>query len=406
VIVAKVESLRTDLYRIPLPVRLSDSTHGDMIDFELVTVRVRDADGAEGTGYTYTVHAGGAAIAVMIERYLADLVVGQDADLTERVWLDMWWRLHYAGRGGHQTSAMSAVDIALWDLRARKLGQPLWRIFGGFDPKVPVYAGGIDLMLSTAELLAQADRFLEQGFRAIKMKVGRPLLREDLVRVAAMREHLGPEFALMVDANMKWTADQGVKAARELQRFDLVWLEEPTIPDDFAGHARVVREGGHAVASGENLHTLYEFQQLISAGGVTFPEPDVSNIGGYTTFNKVCSLADSFNLPVTSHGVHDLTVHSMAAAPEPHVHGGARLRLGHLPRRAAAHRRRVRRRPRPCGPRGRPRLRGAGSRTQLALRIRPPNPELRNASVTTGVFSAFSSTPRWPGTLMVPPIGT
>ena len=312
---AKVESLRTDLYRIPLPVRLSDSTHGDMIDFELVTVRVRDVDGAEGTGYTYTVHAGGAAIAVMIERYLADLVVGQDADLTERVWLDMWWRLHYAGRGGHQTSAMSAVDIALWDLRARKLGQPLWRMFGGFDPKVPVYAGGIDLMLSTAELLAQADRFLEQGFRAIKMKVGRPLLREDLARVAAMREHLGPEFALMADANMKWTADQGVKAARELQRFDLVWLEEPTIPDDFAGHARVVREGGHAVASGENLHTLYEFQQLISTGGVTFPEPDVSNIGGYTTFNKVCSLADSFNLPVTSHGVHDLTVHSMAAAP-------------------------------------------------------------------------------------------
>jgi L-alanine-DL-glutamate epimerase-like enolase superfamily enzyme len=313
--VAKIDSVRTDLYRIPLPVKLSDSMHGDMIDFELVTVRLLDTDGAEGMGYTYTVHAGGAAIAVMIDRYLRDLVVGQDPDLTERLWVDMWWRLHYAGRGGHQTSAISAVDIALWDLRARKLGQPLWRMFGGFDPKVPVYAGGIDLMFSIAELLEQADGFLEHGFRAIKMKVGRPLLREDLERVAAMREHLGTDFVLMADANMKWTADQAVKAAREMRSFDLVWLEEPTIPDDFAGHARVVREGGHAVASGENLHTLYEFQQLITAGGVTFPEPDVANIGGYTTFNKVCALADAFNLPVTSHGVHDLTVHALAAAP-------------------------------------------------------------------------------------------
>jgi len=147
------------------------------------------------------------------------------------------------------------------------------------------------------------------------MKVGRTSLREDLDRVAAMREHLGPEFALMVDANMKWTADQAVRAARELAQFGLIWIEEPTIPDDFVGHARVVREGGSPVASGENLHTLYEFQQLISAGGVTFPEPDVSNIGGYTTFNKVCSLADAFNLPVTSHGVHDLTVQALAAAP-------------------------------------------------------------------------------------------
>lgn len=310
-----IESMTTDLYRIPLATKLSDSMHGDMIDFELVTVRLRDADGAEGLGYTYTVHAGGAAIQVMIDHYLRDLVVGQDADLTEKIWTDLWWRLHYAGRGGHQTSAISAVDIALWDLRARKAGLPLWRMFGGFDPKVPVYAGGIDLMFSTEELLDQADSFIEHGFRAIKMKVGRASLREDLDRVAAMREHLGPEFALMVDANMKWTADQGVRAAREMARFGLVWIEEPTIPDDFLGHARVVREGGSPVASGENLHTLYEFQQLISAGGVTFPEPDVSNIGGYTTFNKVCSLADAFNLPVTSHGVHDLTVHALAAAP-------------------------------------------------------------------------------------------
>jgi L-alanine-DL-glutamate epimerase-like enolase superfamily enzyme len=191
----------------------------------------------------------------------------------------------------------------------------LWRYFGGYDPQVPVYAGGIDLELPTGALLEQADRFREEGFRAIKMKVGRPDWREDVERVRRMREHLGDGFPLMVDANMKWTADQGVKVARALAGFDLTWLEEPTIPDDVAGHARVLRDGGLPVASGENLHTLYEFQHMITAGAVTFPEPDVCNIGGMTVFRKVAVLAEAHNLPVTSHGAHDLTVHLMAAAP-------------------------------------------------------------------------------------------
>jgi L-alanine-DL-glutamate epimerase-like enolase superfamily enzyme len=141
-----------------------------------------------------------------------------------------------------------------------------------------------------------------------------------------MREHLGDGFPLMVDANMKWTADQGVKMARALAEFDLVWLEEPTIPDDVAGHARVLRDGGLPVATGENLHTLYEFQHMVTAGAVTFPEPDVCNVGGMTVFRKVAALAEAHNLPVTSHGAHDLTVHLMAAAPNRsfmEVHGFA-----------------------------------------------------------------------------------
>jgi L-alanine-DL-glutamate epimerase-like enolase superfamily enzyme len=313
--VAKIDRLRCGLYRVPLPKPLSDSTHGMMADFELVTVQIRDTDGVEGLGYTYTVGAGGSAIRAMVDDYLSQRVVGQDGDDTERLWQDMWWTLHYAGRGGHATSAISAVDIALWDLRARRAGLPLWRYFGAYDPQVPVYAGGIDLDLPVEALLAQADGFQEEGFRAIKMKVGRPDLVEDVERVRRMREHLGDTFPLMVDANMKWSADRSIRAARRFQEFDLVWLEEPTIPDDIAGHARILREGGLGIAAGENLHTLYEFQTMISAGAVSYPEPDVCNCGGYTVFRKVCSLAEAHNLPVTSHGVHDLTVHALASAP-------------------------------------------------------------------------------------------
>ncbi len=147
------------------------------------------------------------------------------------------------------------------------------------------------------------------------MKVGRPSLREDVERVRAMREHLGPEFPLMVDANMRWSVDDAIRAARALQDLNPVWLEEPTIPDDIPGHARIVREGGLPIAAGENLHTLHEFRALIAAGGVTFPEPDVTNCGGITSFMKICHLAEAFNLPVTSHGAHDVTVHLLGAVP-------------------------------------------------------------------------------------------
>jgi L-alanine-DL-glutamate epimerase-like enolase superfamily enzyme len=310
-----VTSVRTDFYQVPLPVVLTDSTHGTIPHFELVTVRVEDSDGASGLGYTYAVNSGAEAFAVLIERYLKPVVVGQDVDRTEQTWQDMWWALHYAGRGGHATSAISAVDVALWDLRARRANQPLWRYFGGYDARVPVYAGGIDLGFTIEELLEQADRFRKEGFRAIKMKVGRANWREDVARVARMREHLGDTFPLMVDANMKWSADEAIKVARAIAEYDLVWLEEPTIPDDIVGNARVLRDGGLPVATGENLHTLYEFQQMISGGAVTYPEPDVCNVGGMTVFRKVASLAEAHNLPVTSHGAHDLTVHLLAAAP-------------------------------------------------------------------------------------------
>jgi L-alanine-DL-glutamate epimerase-like enolase superfamily enzyme len=164
-------------------------------------------------------------------------------------------------------------------------------------------------------LLRQTDDNLAKGFRAIKMKVGRARLSEDVERVRAMRAHLGADFPLMADANMRWSVDESIRAARALQDSNLVWLEEPTIPDDVAGHARIVREGGLPIATGENLHTLHEFKQMIEAGGVTFPEPDVTNCGGVTVFMKVAHLAEAYNLPLTSHGVHDLTVHLLAAAP-------------------------------------------------------------------------------------------
>jgi L-alanine-DL-glutamate epimerase-like enolase superfamily enzyme len=312
---SKIHSVTTGFYRVPLPEILTDSMHGIMRDFELITTVVRDEDGAEGMGYTFTVGRNGGAIANIIEREMTPSITGRDADMIEAIWHMLWWETHYGGRGGPTVLALSAVDMALWDLKARKQSQPLWKLLGGFSDKVPCYAGGIDLELPLPKLLAQTDRNLERGFRAIKMKVGRKRLSEDVERVAAMRKHLGADFPLMADANMKWTVDEAIRAARAFAPSDLTWLEEPISPDDIAGHARVVREGGLAIAAGENLRTLWDFKHLIASGGVTFPEPDVTNCGGITHFMKIAHLAEAFNLPVTSHGAHDVTVHLLAAVP-------------------------------------------------------------------------------------------
>ncbi|WP_406856307.1 mandelate racemase/muconate lactonizing enzyme family protein [Alsobacter sp. KACC 23698] len=312
---AAIRTVVTGFYRIPLPVVLTDSTHGEMSAFELVTARVADAEGHEGVGYTYTVGRNGGAVADILSREIAPIVAGQDADRIEHLWQHLWWALHYGGRGGPTVLAISAFDMALWDLKAQRAGVPLWALLGGFDPRVPCYAGGIDLDLPLDKLLEQTDGNLAKGFRAIKMKVGRARLSEDVQRVAAMREKLGDGFPLMVDANMKWSADQAIRAARAFAPHDLTWLEEPCSPDDIAGHARVLREGGLPIATGENLRSLWEFRNYVAADAVSYPEPDVTNCGGVTAFMKIAHLAEAFGLPVTSHGAHDVTVHLLAACP-------------------------------------------------------------------------------------------
>jgi len=312
----KIESIETELYNIPLATVLTDSSHGTMRDFAIVVVRIRTQDGAEGLGYTYTVgQTGGGAVLSHVRDDLAPMLKGADPRRTEQLWEKMWWRLHYVGRGGIASFAISAVDIALWDLKAKLAGEPLWRFLGGHDRRVRVYAGGIDLEVPVDQLRRQTEENLGRGFQAIKIKAGRDRLAEDVERVAAVRDCIGSGMPLMVDANMRWTVAQAIQASRAFGEYDVYWLEEPTIPDDMEGHRRIEAEGPTPVAAGENLHTIYEFQKLIAAAGVSFPEPDISNIGGVTAWMKVAHLAEANNLPVTCHGVQDLHVHLMAAVP-------------------------------------------------------------------------------------------
>ena len=305
----EVTALDTAVYTIPTDAPEADGTLAwDKTTMVLVTAR---AGGEQGLGWSYTSRAAAAVVGEL----LAGTVTGRDAFDVAGAAEAMARQVRNVGRPGIAAMAISAVDIALWDLKARRAKLPLWRLLGGFDPRVPCYAGGIDLDLSVEALLRQTDDNLSRGFRAIKMKVGRPDLAADVARVKAMRAHLGEGFPLMADANMKWTVEEAIRAARALQPYDLTWLEEPIIPDDVAGHARILAAGGVPIAAGENLRSLWEFKNYIVAGAVSYPEPDATNCGGVTSFMKIARLAEAFNLPVTSHGAHDITVHLLAACP-------------------------------------------------------------------------------------------
>lgn len=320
----KTDKVEVNLYRIPLPTPIQAASTAVMTGFDMVMVRVWDSDGAVGSGYTVLHEGQGASIASIIKNVFVEMLLREDPRRIEWHWRRMWKAHHYAGRGGPVSLALAALDTALWDLRGRSLGEPLWRLLGGYQPEVRAYAGNIDLNFPVDKLLAGATRSLEAGFTAIKMRLGKPTLSEDVARVLAMRKHLAPEIELMADANEAWRPDQAIRAFQALREFGLVWIEEPLQPDNFSGYAHLRANGGIPIAAGENLHTLAEFTALISAGGVDFPEPDLTTCGGVTTWMKVARLAEAFGLPVTSHGAHDIHVHLLAAAPNAaylEVHG-------------------------------------------------------------------------------------
>ena len=335
----------TDIRTIPLEVELHETVYDanyTMKNKPALLVQVFTDDGLIGIGEA--AHFGGpmSSTAHVIEQELKPYLVGKDPINTELLWDLMHKRAYKHGRGGIVIAAMSGIDIALWDLKGKITGLPCWRLMGGYRKRVPAYAtGGFYSESKNLEALAdEMQAYVDAGFRAVKMKVGRnsgvelsPLraseecgiaevtLDEDIQRVALVRQTIGPDIKLCVDANGAWDVATAVKMGQRMEPFDVYWYEEPVWPDDLLGSKEVAQKVSIPVAGYETCsYGLVDFQRYISHRAVHFVQPDVAWSGGLTECLKIAHIAQAANLPVAPH-IHGSAV---AVAAGLHILGAIR----------------------------------------------------------------------------------
>ena len=283
---------------------------------ETIFVDIVTADGLTGTGYSYTIGTGGRAVLELLRTDLLQLLVGEDADHVERLWRKLFWTTHATAVGAITSLALAAVDTALWDIRCRQAGRPLWVCAGGASPSVPMYdTEGGWLHLSTEELVAGAVSAQEQGWPGVKLKVGKPDLAEDAERLQAVRAAVGPRMHIMVDANQSMSYAQAMRWAHMLEGYGVFWFEEPLPAEDITGHVHLARSTSVPIAVGESLYSVSHFREYLAAGAASIVQVDAARIGGITPWLKVAHLAEAFNVAVAPHFLMELHVSLAAAIP-------------------------------------------------------------------------------------------
>lgn len=307
-----IERLETRRQRVPLtrpwgPSHAAGASSGAAVDaVTVIATRVTRSDGVQGHGFSWTPQIGASAVHALLDDDIAQAAAGRSAEPGE-AWHGLWTHLHEAGGGGVTTIALAGLDLALWDAAARAAGVSVSQLIGRRRESARAYGSGVNLHYTQDELVAQVRRWVDAGFDAVKIKVGRPEVAEDLDRLAAVRDVLGPDRALMIDANQRWTLAQATDAVSALAVHDLAWIEEPLRADDLAGHAELARRIDVPVAVGENLYTEYRFAEFLRAGAAQIVQPNIIRVGGITPFLRIAAAASELGAAVHPHLLPELS---------------------------------------------------------------------------------------------------
>jgi len=264
--------------------------------------------------------SGGKITKVLIEEMIKPILVGEDPMVHERIWQKMYWGLLSTGRRGAPVIAIGIVDNAIWDLKGRITGQPVHKLLGAYRDSVPSYGSGINMNLSDDDLAAQMGGFAKAGFPMVKMKIGHHDPRRDIERIRRVREAIGPDVDLCVDANNAWSLTAAIDIARQIEPYDIYWLEEPILADEIDSLAQLAQATRIPIAAGENHYGKWEFRELIEKRAVTFVQADVVKCGGVTEFMKIAAMADAHGLAVCPHFSNFIDVPCIAAAPNGLIH--------------------------------------------------------------------------------------
>lgn len=315
----KITSVDTFILHAPIPRFVADSFN-TAITWGLPGVIISTDESITGTGYTSTLSHGDHAIKEVLDALYAPKLIGADPLCHQRIWRELYWSdAHWIGRLGITQMALAAVDLALWDIKAKAFGVPLWKLVGGHkDGCVPSYntdAGWLNF--DVARIVDEMKAIIDQGWRAVKMKVGLPDSREDYRRVAAVRKAIGDDIDLMIDVNQLWDLTTARTWAPRFEEFDIRWLEEPLDPDDVEGHACLSEATSIPIALGEHVYSRTVFRDYIERGIISYVQADVTRLGGITEWLAVAEIAMAHHVPVVPHHADMMRVHQHLGTGHP-----------------------------------------------------------------------------------------
>ncbi len=310
----KIVDVRTHLLSVPF----TDPPKTGFLTLEkidLLIVEVEMDNGVIGVGHLHPLAGGMRTLEMCIHEMLKPALIGEDASDPAAIWQTLWMKTFIQGRMGLTVMAQSAIDIALWDALGKERDQPLWALWGGRGDALAIYGSGCFRGLGHDGMIEKAERYVREGYKAIKMQVAHCFTEdEDVANVRDMREALGNEIEIMVDVNQGWTVDQAISCGRRLDAFNLTWLEEPVLADNIDGYHAIADALKTPIVGGENHFLSYDLDAFYKSGKVPILQPDIMR-GGYTGLLKVANDAHSAGLKIAPHVFPEMSTHVAAAIP-------------------------------------------------------------------------------------------